>query len=592
MDKVIESVLSYPKLLERLKNKEEDKKKVLANVAEIRGDFSPTVVRTIAKMIDFSFKNLYDGMNFEVPPGVDLKKLKQDYNVILVPNHQSHADYIAMTYLLFTHYELPLYVAGGINLNIFPVGQIFRKSGCFFIRRKFNSDILYKFSFEGYIYHLLKEGEIIEFFFEGGRSRTGKLLPPRFGLFQMLIEAHQQIPNAKPMMFIPVSIAHEQVPEQRAHAKELKGAKKEAEHSTQLFKLVKLFNKRFGTIHVRLGNGIICDSKTIADTKTYTRDLAFECFRQVGKGMPVTPVSLLALILLDEASGALTWAMIEDHAFEVIKFCQRFYIPVSKSLTGDLASEKLKHALDILINNKKIQVIHKEKLNLTFYSIVPSARVEVLYFKNMILHHFIVPCFMNSAWFNVFNGRIKSANGLTKFLMLQRKELKYEFYLPHTREMIGEAIEIINHSVGRQIENLAECFTFTPNELFKIATTVKRFASTFCHIYESYYIACSSLKYLGTEQFSTDRYLQVSREIFEMERVHGRMVKYSESYTVPNMKNTLEYFVKMEVLDRTLGKYRVNDMKKVDALMERFTQELNDLVSINVKFSANKTNEH
>lgn len=585
MKKMSDIVLSYPKLAERIKGKALDKQKVLKNLDEIAGDFSPTVVKGITKMIDSSFKHLYDGINFDVPKNLDLKELVKENSVILVPNHQSHADYIAMTYLLFNNYGLEVYVAGGINLNIFPLGTLFRKAGCFFIRRQFNSDILYKLTFEAYIYYLLKEGKIIEFFFEGGRSRTGKLLPPRFGLFQMLLEAHSAIENPKPIMFMPVSIAHEQVPEQKAHAKELGGALKEKENTTQLLKLFKLFNRQLGTIHVRMQPGHVVDAKSVPDIKTATRDLAFECFRSVGKGMPVTPVSLLALILLDEPAGALTWKGIEENAFEVIRFCKQFNIPVTKSLDSDAASISLSRALDIMIKNKKVQVIEKEKLKQTFYAIKAESRVEVLYFKNMILHHFLVPCFMNATWFNVFNGKIKTANGLTKFLLQQRKELKYEFYLPHTREMIGQALDIISFAVGRKIENLAECFQLTPNELFRIAATVRRFSTAFCHIYETYFIACSTLKYLSNEQFSTERYMQVSKEIFEMERVHGRIVKYSESYTVPNMKNTLDYFMKLEVIDKNFGKYRVNDLKRIDTLMEHFTQELNDLVSINIKFN-------
>lgn len=583
MGRTLEVVLSYPKLVDRLKERPDDKAKVTKLVEEIRGDFSPTVVRTVSTMIDSSFKHLYDGINFEIAKDIDLVKYHQTHNVILVPNHQSHADYVALTYLLFNKYNLQVNVAGGINLNIFPIGQLFRKCGCFFIRRQFNSDILYKLTFEAYVYYLLKEGHLIEFFFEGGRSRTGKLLPPRFGLFQMILEAHSKIENARPLLFLPVSIAHEAVPEQKAHAKELKGAAKEKENPTQLLKLVKLFNKRLGTIHVRIEHKIEFQNKDIKDIKLTTRDLAFDCFRAVGKGMPVTPVSLLALVMLDEPSGALTWKSIEENCFEVIRFCQQFNIPISHSLTTDQAAQSLERSLNILINNKKVHSIEKEKLGLIYYAVKPEARVEVLYFKNMILHHFLVPCFMNSVWWNVFKGNIKTAHSLTKFLLNQRKELKYEFYLPHTKEMIGQALEIISVATGKKIDNLADAFNFTPTELFKIANMVKRFASAFSHIYETYYIACKTIKHLSDEQFSTERFMQISREIFDLERAHGRIVKYSESYTVPNMKNALEYLTKMEVIEKNLGKYRIIDAGRIDQLLMRFMQELNDQVSFNLR---------
>jgi len=587
MSKVRDAVLSYPKIKERLSSRPEDKEKILKCYDEIKGDYSAAMVKTVSTLIDGSFKHLYDGINFEVPKGMDLIKLTKENNVILVPNHQSHADYVAMTYLLFKEHNLPVYVAGGINLNIFPIGNLFRKCGCFFIRRKFNSDILYKLTFEAYVYALLSEGHVIEFFFEGGRSRTGKLLPPRYGLFQMLIEAHSQLPESsrKPLMFMPVSLAHEAVPEQKAHAKELRGAQKEAEHATQLFKLLKLFNKRLGTIHVRVNEGIVIDHKKISDIKNSTQELAFDCFRAVGKGMPVTPASLLALVLLDEPAGALTWKRIEENAFEVINFCNKFDIPVSESLRGDKVANSLQRALDIMITNKKVQIVEKEKLGLIYYVIKPEARVEVLYFKNMILHHFLVPCFMNAAWWNMFRGNIKTANGLTKFLISKNKELKYEFYLPETREMINLALRIISEAIGRKVENLAEAFNFTPQELFQIASMVKRFSTAFTHIYETYYIGCMTLKHLAVEQFNSERFLQVAKDIFELERVHGRIVKYSESYTVPHLKSTLEYFMKMGVIEKNLGKYKVVDLKKIDGMIEHFAQELNDQITFNLKVS-------
>ena len=116
-------------------------------------------------------------------------------------------------------------MAGGDNLNITGVGGWFRKMGCFFIRRRFPDDAIYKLTLEAYLYHLLREGRVIEFFFEGGRSRTGKLLPPRFGLYRMLMNAHSELSkvSGKKLAFVPVSIAHEYVPESRSLDRELGG---------------------------------------------------------------------------------------------------------------------------------------------------------------------------------------------------------------------------------------------------------------------------------------------------------------------------------------------------------------------------------
>ncbi|MFL5783722.1 MAG: 1-acyl-sn-glycerol-3-phosphate acyltransferase, partial [Bacteriovoracaceae bacterium] len=304
-DNALEVVLTYPKLAERLQQKPEDLGKIKKLFKEIHGDFSQTVLASAVKVIDTTFSRLYDGVNLEVPPNTDFHALREKYHVILVPNHQSHADYVALSYSVFKNFNVVLRVAAGINLNVFPMGQFFGKSGAFFIRRSFTSDHLYKLTFEAYVYYLLKTDQVVEFFFEGGRTRTGKLLKPKYGLFQMLLETHSQLHDVKPLLFIPVSVAHEHVPEEKAHARELGGGKKVPESGAQLFKLFKLFNKRLGTIHLHFGEGIEVNGFT-GDLKLATQNLAFECFRAVGKNMPITPSSLLALIMLDEPSGALT----------------------------------------------------------------------------------------------------------------------------------------------------------------------------------------------------------------------------------------------------------------------------------------------
>ena len=578
-------VLQYPKLKERLQNKPEDALKIKKLFKEIHGEFSPTLVKSAMKFLEATFLKLYDGVNLDLPDGMDFQKLKEKYHIILVPNHQSHADYVALTYCIYKNFDLPVRVAAGINLNVFPLGQFFGRGGAFFIRRTFTSDHLYKLTFEAYIFYLLKTGQLVEFFFEGGRTRTGKLLKPKYGLFQMLLESHAQLHESKPLMFIPVSLAHEHIPEEKAHARELSGGKKIPEKGTQLFKLFKLLNKRLGTIHIHFGQGIIMDGFK-GDLKEATQNLAFSCFKAVGKGMPITPSSLLALIMLDEPSGALTWKQIEEHAQDIIHYCQSLNIPLTPSLHPEIFRDSLRSVLDMFIGNKKIEVLKREKLNQVFYAIKPEQRVQVLFHKNMILHHFLVPGIINSTWFNVFNGSIKDGMHLTRFLMNKRKELKYEFYLPSVKDMITEALEIISFALGRRVDSLEECMRLSSQDLYLIATKVRRFSTALSYLYEAYYISSLTIKYLGKESFTTDRFIQVAKELFSLEIEHGRVVKYPEAFAVPIIKDTLVYHQSLKTIDRNDDRtFKVVDHQKLDEAIEKFIRDLNDQVAINLKFN-------
>lgn len=584
-DSALDEVLSYPKLSERLASRPEDLPKVKKMFKEIHGEFSPAVVNSAVKIIDATFLRLYDGVNLEVFPGTNFHDLKQKYHIVLVPNHQSHADYVALTYSMYKNFEVAIRVAAGINLNVFPMGQFFGKAGAFFIRRSFTSDHLYKITFEAYVYYLLKTNQVVEFFFEGGRTRTGKLLKPKYGLFQMLLESHAQLKETKPLMFIPVSLAHEHIPEEKAHARELGGAKKKAESGAQLLKLFKLFNKRLGTIHVHFGEGIIVDSFK-GEIKQATQDLAFDCFKAVGRNMPITPSSLLAMIMLDEPSGALTWKQIEERAQDVVEYCIALKIPLTPSLQLNFFKDSLRSSLDMFIGNKKIEVLKREKLNQVFYAIKSERRVEVLFHKNMILHHFLVSGIINSTWFNVFNGSIKDGMALSRFLQNKRKELKYEFYLPSVKEMLREALNIISYALGRRVESIEECMKLSSQDLYLIATKVRRFSTALSYLYEAYYISSLAVKYLASESFTQERFIQVAKELFHLELEHGRVVKYPEAFAVPIIKETLDYHLNNKVIERNEDRtYKVVDIPKLDESIDKFIRDLNDQVSINLKFN-------
>jgi glycerol-3-phosphate O-acyltransferase len=584
-DNIFDVVMSYPKLADRLAQKPEDKFKIKKLFKEIHGEFSPTVVKSTMKFLDATFLRLYDGVNLQIPPEMDFRELREKYHIVLVPNHQSHADYIALTYCIYKNFEVPVRVAAGINLNVFPLGQFFGRAGAFFIRRTFTSDQLYKLTLEAYVYYLLKTDQIVEFFFEGGRTRTGKLLKPKYGLFQMLLECQHQLPKPKPLMFIPVSLAHEHIPEEKAHARELGGSKKVPEKAAQLLKLFKLFNKRLGTIHIHFGEGVVIEGLK-GDLKEETQRLAFTCFKAVGKGMPITPSSLLALIMLDEPSGALTWKQVEDRAHDVITYCQAVKIPATPSLRAETFRDSLRSALDMFIGNKKIEVLKREKLNQVFYVIKSERRAEVLYHKNMILHHFLVPGIINSTWFNVFNGSIKDGMQLTRFLMTKRKELKYEFYLPTVKEMITEALNVISYCLDRKVNSLEECMRLSSQDLFLIATKVRRFSTALSYLYEAYYISAFAIKYLTKENFTQDRFIQVVKELFTLELEYGRVVKYPESFAVPIIKDTLIYHQHQKIIDRNPDKsFKVIDHQKLDESIDKFIRDLNDQVTINLKFN-------
>lgn len=586
-------VLGYHKLDARISSRDDSRKerdKALKNLAMIRAEFSPTAIKTFQKLLDTTMKKVYDKINFD-DSLVDINSLLKNHSVVLVPNHQSHADYLAINYVFYQNYKTPLYVAGGDNLNIFPIGTLFRKSGCFFIKRSFASDINYKLTLEAYLYYLLKMGRPVEFFFEGGRSRTGKLLSPRFGLYNMLLEAHKQVAKEtkKKLIFIPVSIAHEYVPEQKSLARELGGGKKKKESATQILGLVKMFAYQFGSIHIKLGHPVEVDSIDLnsedLDLKKYTQDIAFKCFREVGRNMMVTPTSLLALVLLDEPSGAMLWQDIIRKARAISEYCQKFDIPCSESLRGEL-EPCMERAMDILIGNKRISVIGREQQGHLYYSIKEECRQEILYFKNTILHHFLLPSIIGGAWINLFSGRLKDENELKKFFFSQRAQLKHEFYLPTMNEFVVKGLHIVSKTVGREIMDYQELVNLGHEDLYTIASKIGIFTRGLSYIYEAYYVSAVSLSELQLNNphgFKAELYYKKFKEIHESEKSLGRIIRYPESHSVPLYKSALKYFVHDGHVVNESGILRVPDRDKLNQYIKKIEKDLNDQLTLNIR---------
>ena len=579
-----EIVFRYPKLKELIDKDPANKKEADKCLLEIAADYRPSTISAIRNVLDFILGKLYDGVNFSMADGVDLKKISKENHLVLVPNHQSHADYLVMSWVCIKKFKLPIHIAGGLNLNVFPIGKIFRTGGCFFIRRSFGKNPVYRATMEAYLYFLLYNGEIIEFFFEGGRSRTGKLLPPKYGLFSLLLEAHSNLPpeKKKKMIFQPVSIIHEYVPEQRAMAEELMGGRKKKESFMEILKIFKIVAKQFGSIHIFLGNPIEApDIKKLSPDKikNTTYHLAFRCFRRVGKNMAVTPSSLIGLILLEEPTGAVKWNIILDKARAILDYCDEFDVHYTPSLKKEKFLKTMERAMDILIGNNKVNVIGRgEGEGQLFYQAKLSSRVELLYFKNTILHQFLVPWSINSLWINIFNGTIKDEQGLKDYLINSRNQLKHEFYLPTTEQYLEKTLRVISHAVGRPVGSLADCLTLDHRELYLVAKKLGVFARAGNYIHEAYYINALTLKKLGKEKnsFGKDDVLKTFPQVFKRELEIEKYVKYPESFSITIIKSSMKFFVSEKYVIEKGSQYILNNEKPIEGLIAEYEKFLED----------------
>ena len=184
-----------------------------------------------------------------------MRKAAKKAPLVIVPTHRSHVDYLVISYVFYNRGLIPPHIAAGINLSFFPLGYIFRRCGAFFIRRTFKDNPVYGMTFRHYLRKILKEGHWVEFFPEGGRSRTGKVLPPKLGMLRELLDAVADGVR-EDVYFCPVSISYEKVVEENAYRKELSGGAKKSESVGGVLKATKVLVTKHGRLSLRFAEPI------------------------------------------------------------------------------------------------------------------------------------------------------------------------------------------------------------------------------------------------------------------------------------------------------------------------------------------------
>lgn len=256
------SILERPQvkaMIERQANNENKsidavQKQALAYANEIAADYSHSVIRAMHVLLKWLWTRLYNGV--QVHGGPRLQKLAQENAIVYVPSHRSHMDYLLMSFVLYDNLELaPPHIAAGVNLNLPIIGSILRRGGAFFMRRSFKDNPLYAAVFSEYLHRVLDRGFAIEYFIEGGRSRTGRQLPPKPGMLSMTLESYSST-SKRSLMFVPVNFCYERLFEGKSYLGELRGKKKRKETLSQFLKSLKRIKENFGQVHVTFGEPI------------------------------------------------------------------------------------------------------------------------------------------------------------------------------------------------------------------------------------------------------------------------------------------------------------------------------------------------
>ncbi|QQN38039.1 glycerol-3-phosphate 1-O-acyltransferase PlsB [Acinetobacter sp. CS-2] len=367
-------------------------------LTEVVSDFSYSTLRFAELALTKLWTQLYDGI--EVHNFDTVRELAKDYEIVYTPCHRSHIDYLLLSYVIFNRGLMVPHIAAGINLNLPVVGQIMRGGGAYFIRRTFSGNELYTSVFKEYLHSLLSRNTPLEYFIEGGRSRTGLLLPPKKGMLSMTVQSHLR-GATKPIAFIPTYFGYEKLIEGTSYLNELNGKPKEAESIWGILSSVRKIEKVFGQVHVNFGEPVFLDQvlaeHQASDIKLNIHDelpqpviqtvnqVANSILENINKAVVINPISLISLILLNAEHHALTEhdliGKIDQyrHLLKITKYD-------AKMIMTELSSTEI---IQYAAKLKQVEIFSQNNQN--WVRVAESQKILLSYFSNNILHCFILP---------------------------------------------------------------------------------------------------------------------------------------------------------------------------------------------------------
>ncbi|MEO6137367.1 MAG: glycerol-3-phosphate 1-O-acyltransferase PlsB [Luteimonas sp.] len=489
-------------------------KKAHAFAYEIAADYSHPVVRSASFLLTLVWNRVFRGVL--VHHLDELKAVAPGYEVVYVPCHRSHMDYLLLSYLLFTRGIVPPHIVAGINLDLPVIGPILRRGGAFFIRRSIRGSALYSAVLSEYVAQLVAGGYSLEFFIEGGRSRTGRLLQPKGGMVSMTVRGFLRQP-VRPVLFQPVYIGYEKLMEGTSYLDELAGKPKESESILRLLLgIPKVLRQNYGQVVVNFGetiklddmlalhapqwDGNALDEEDRPDWLSDTVDATAQLIQvNINRAADVNPVNLLALALLSTPKHAMGEADLLAQ------------IALSKTLLADVPYGK---RVTVTPHSPQQILAHGEEIGMLsriahplgdVLSVDGDTAVLLSYFRNNVLHLFTA-----SAWIACcfLHNRSMSRQAVLRLGRTMYPFLRAELFLPWDDdgfvERIDRTIEVfiregLLSNVGEDGNDMLGRNAGQSDEMFRLRAIGHALQQAF----ERYYIAISVLAKNGPGTLGT-----------------------------------------------------------------------------------------
>jgi glycerol-3-phosphate O-acyltransferase len=485
---------------------------------------------------------LFQGFEYS---GLDkvLERIKQ-HPVVLVPCHRSHFDYLILSYLFHLNYLSPPHIAAGINLSFWPLGPLFRGAGAYFIRRSFDDNALYKAVFRSYLRFLIREGYTQEFFIEGGRSRTGKILTPKLGMLSAIVDAFAQGVR-RDLFLVPVSIHYGRVVEEDAYQRELGGGEKERESLAGLVRARRVLSRRHGTVYITFADPISLNqalgerkevfrngdgADTLERKRRFVQKLGFRLLREVNNVAVAGATSVSASVLLSLPHRACRLREFIMRAQALSRFLQQRGVRLTASLERNIEGE-FRENLGFLESGGLIQRLASESRAVVY--VPDEKRLALDFYKNNTIHFFLLPALVLDGL-----GRGLRGAALHDDLAWWLDLFRWEFPLPEKENIAAELERVHAFLVGEgALDADGQLDVQHP-----FVVTVRALLDNFR---EAYWIAAQAMIELPENGQSQKALLERVRKRYRTGLLLGE-VRKAEGHSSVTLDNACNRFAEME----------------------------------------------
>lgn len=481
--RLIDELLRSPRVRRHIEREAKDSTRSLAAVeAEARRELDrlcaamdTNVIGVFHRFLDrFVWNRIYDGLIVDMAGLERLREAARRGPLVLLPSHKSHVDYLVLSDVLYRHGLAPPLIAAGDNLSFFPLGPFLRRSGAFFIRRSFKGKKLYPQLVDAYVRKILVEGHNLELFVEGGRSRTGKLLPPKLGILSMIVDAALQLRDRE-ITFVPVSIGYERIIEERSYVHEQSGGEKKAESIGGLLSARRVLRSKYGRLYLEVGElmsfqGLVREAQELAgkndarrgepsvaggesalspaQRRALVQRIAHRVTYEINRATVVTPAALCATALMAHRRRGITHGQLVQRVTQMLASLERLGARIAEPVrdeNGVFRQETLEETLKLFSDAKLLVVVDGgappqsggggSKIDAeAIYAVPEERRIALEYHKNTILHFFVPSALIASSLLalgddvdrEALRERVRALSRLFKLEFMYRADAEFD----------------------------------------------------------------------------------------------------------------------------------------------------------------------